>query len=136
MNRAVSRDAMNPAKPFDYRALYDLSGRVALVVGGGSGIGQAGAEGLAAFGAHVVVADIVHDDAKGVSERIRDHGGKSSAVHADVRDTTAVERMVDDIAREHGRLDALLTTPAVNLRKRLVDYSDEEVDRVIGLNPK
>src|SRR5256884_7371751 len=98
---------MNPAKSFDYRALCDLSGRVALVVGGGSGIGQAGAEGLAAFGAHVVVADIVHDDAKGVSERIRDHGGKSSAVHAHVRDTTAVERMVDDSAREHGRLDVL-----------------------------
>jgi len=127
---------MNPAKPFDYRALYDLSGRVALVVGGGSGIGQAGAEGMAAFGAHVIVADVVHDDAKGVSERIRDHGGKSSAVHVDVRDTAAVERMVDDIVREHGRLDVTLTTPAVNLRKRLLDYSDEEFDRVIELNLK
>ena len=127
---------MNPAKPFDYRALYDLSGRVALVVGGGSGIGQAGAEGLAAFGAHVIVADVVHDDAKGVSERIRDHRGNSSAVHVDVRDTTAVEHMVDEIVREHGRLDVLLTTPAVNLRKRLLDYSDEEFDRVIELNLK
>src|SRR5207237_4536623 len=117
-------------------ALYDLSGRVALVVGGGSGIGQAGAEGLAAFGAHVVVADIVHDDANGVSERIRDHGGKSSAVHADVRDTTAVERMVDDIAREHGRLDVLLATPAVNLCTRLLDYSDEELDDVLELDLK
>jgi len=127
---------MNPAKSFDYRALCDLSGRVALVVGGGSGIGQAGAEGMAAFGAHVVVADIVHDDAQGVSERIRDHGGQSSAMHVDVRDTAAVERMVDDIAGEHGRLDVLLTTPAVNLRKRLLDYSDEEFDRVIELNLK
>ena len=127
---------MNPTKPFDYRALYDLSGRVALVVGGGSGIGQAGAEGMAAFGAHVIVADVVHDDAKGVSVRIRDHGGKSSAVHVDVRDTAAVERMVDDIVREHGRLDVTLTTPAVNLRKRLLDYSDEEFDRVIELNLK
>ena len=39
---------MNPAKSFDYRKLFDLSGRVALVIGGGSGIGQAGAEGMAA----------------------------------------------------------------------------------------
>ena len=84
----------------------------------------------------VIVADVVHDDAKGVSERIRDHGGKSSAVHVDVRDTAAVERMVDDIMREHGRLDVTLTTPAVNLRKRLLDYSDEEFDRVIELNLK
>jgi NAD(P)-dependent dehydrogenase (short-subunit alcohol dehydrogenase family) len=127
---------MNPAKSFDYRALYDLSGRVALVVGGGSGIGQAGAEGIAAFGAHVIVADILLDDAKGVSDGIRDRGGKSSAVHVDVRETTAVERMVGEIVKEHGRLDVLLATPAVNLRKRLLDYSDEEFDRVIELNLK
>jgi NAD(P)-dependent dehydrogenase (short-subunit alcohol dehydrogenase family) len=54
---------MNPAKSFDYRALFDLSGRVALVVGGGSGIGQAGAEGLGAHGAHVCVADNTPADA-------------------------------------------------------------------------
>ncbi len=127
---------MNPAKSFNYRALYDLSGRVALVVGGGSGIGQAGAEGMAAFGAHVIVADVVHDEAKGVSEGIRDRGGKSSAMHVDVRETAAVERIVGDIVQQHGRLDVLLTTPAVNLRKRLLDYSDEEFDRVIELNLK
>src|SRR5437773_9232677 len=127
---------MNPAKSFDYRALYELSGRVALVVGGGSGIGQAGAEGIAAFGAHVIVADILLDDAKGVSEGIRDRGGKSSALHVDVRETTAVERMVGEIVEQHGRLDVLLATPAVNLRKRLLDYSDEEFDRVIELNLK
>ena len=127
---------MNPAKSFDYRALYELSGRVALVVGGGSGIGQAGAEGIAAFGAHVIVADILLDDAKGVSEGIRDRGGKSSAVHVDVRETTSVERMVGEIVKQHGRLDVLLATPAVNLRKRLLDYSDEEFDRVIELNLK
>jgi NAD(P)-dependent dehydrogenase (short-subunit alcohol dehydrogenase family) len=127
---------MNPAKSFDYRALYDLSGRVALVVGGGSGIGQAGAEGMAAFGAHVVVADVVHDDAKRVSEGIRDRGGRSSAMHVDVRETAAVECMVGDIVQQHARLDVLLTTPALNLRKRLLDYSDEEFDRVIDLNLK
>jgi len=127
---------MNPAKSFDYRALYELSGRVALVVGGGSGIGQAGAEGIAAFGAHVIVADILLDDAKGVSEGIRDRGGKSSAVHVDVRETASVERMVGEIVKQHGRLDVLLATPAVNLRKRLLDYSDEEFDRVIELNLK
>jgi NAD(P)-dependent dehydrogenase (short-subunit alcohol dehydrogenase family) len=113
---------MNPAKSFDFSKLFDLSGRVALVVGGGSGIGQAGAEGMAAQGAHVVVADIVAEDAKGVAERISSAGGKATSVQIDVRD--------------YGRLDVLLTTPAVNLRKRLLDYSDEEFDRVIELNLK
>jgi NAD(P)-dependent dehydrogenase (short-subunit alcohol dehydrogenase family) len=127
---------MNPAKSFDYRGLFDLSGRVALVVGGGSGIGQAGAEGIAALGAHVVVADIVPDDAKGVAERISGAGGKASPLHIDVRSTAAVDAMVEAVVRSHGRLDIALTTPAVNLRKRLLDYSDEEFDRVIELNLK
>jgi NAD(P)-dependent dehydrogenase (short-subunit alcohol dehydrogenase family) len=127
---------MNPAKSFDYRALFDLSGRLALVVGGGSGIGQAGAEGLAAHGAHVVVADITGADAEGVAARIEAAGGKASALPIDVRDTGAVERMVAAVVQEHGRLDVLLTTPAVNLRKRLLDYTDEEFDRVIELNLK
>src|ERR1700682_3026493 len=70
---------MNPAKSFDYRKLFDLSGRVALVVGGGSGIGQAGAWGMAAQGAHVVVADIVPEDAKGVAERISGAIGKATS---------------------------------------------------------
>src|SRR6476659_1019548 len=127
---------MNPAKSFDYRALFDLSGRLALVVGGGSGIGQAGAEGLAAHGAHVVVADITADDAQGVAARIEAAGGKARALPIDVRDTGAVERMVAAVGQEHGRLDVLLMTPAVNLRKRLLDYTDEEFDRVIELNLK
>jgi len=127
---------MNPQKAFDYRALFDLSGRVALVVGGGSGIGQAGAEGMAAHGAQLVVADLNADDADGVAERIRAGGGKASSQPIDVRDSVAVEALVERVAREQGRIDVLLTTPAVNLRKRLLDYTDEEFDRVVELNLK
>ena len=127
---------MNPEKSFDYRALFDLSGRVALVVGGGSGIGQAGAEGLAAHGAQLAVADVNASDAAGVAERIRSGGGKASSLEIDVSDTAAVEAMIERVVREHGRIDILLTTPAINLRKRLLDYTDEEFDRVIELNLK
>src|SRR5437868_6586147 len=127
---------MNPAKSFDYRKLFDLSGRIALVVGGGSGIGQAGAEGMAAHGAHVVVADIEPRHANGVAERIWVAGGKATSVRIDVRDTAAVDEMVAAVLRDHGRLDVLLATPAMNLRKRLLDYTDEEFDRVIELNLK
>ena len=127
---------MNPAKSFDYRPLFDLSDRVALVVGGGSGIGQAGAEGLGAHGAHVCVADSTAADAEGVAARIEAAGGKAGALAIDVRDTGAVERRVAAVLQEYGGLDVLLMTPAVNLRKRLLDYTDEEFDRVIELNLK
>jgi len=127
---------MNPAKTFDYRALFDLSDRVALVVGGGSGIGQAGAEGLAALGATAVVADVVETDAQGVAERIRAAGGAATALRVDVRDTASVEAMIGSVMRQHGKLDFALTTPAMNLRKRFLDYSEEEFDRVVELNLK
>lgn len=127
---------MNPATPSDYRALFDLTGRVALAVGGGSGIGQAGAEGMAAMGAQVVVADIAASSARGVAERIRGAGGSAEAIALDVRDSAAVDRGVADVVQRHGRLDVLLTTPAVNLRRRFLDYTDDEFDRVIELNLK
>jgi NAD(P)-dependent dehydrogenase (short-subunit alcohol dehydrogenase family) len=127
---------MNPAKSFDYRALFDLTGRVALVVGGGSGIGQASAEAMAAFGAHVVCADVDAGDAEGVAQRIRSTGGTATHATVDVRSTQSVEALVEGLEGELGRLDVLLTTPAVNLRKRLLDYSDEDFDRVIELNLK
>src|SRR5437868_2637918 len=117
---------MNPATPSDYRALFDLSDRVALVVGGGSGIGQAGAEAMAAMGAQVIVADVATTHAQGVAERIRGAGGSADAIAMDVRDGAAVEHGVADIVERHGRLDVLLTTPAVNLRKRFLDYTDED----------
>ncbi len=127
---------MNEDKPFDYRKLFDLSGRVALVIGGGSGIGQSGAEGMAAVGAHVVVADVNGADAEGVARKIGTGGGKASSALLDVRDTAAVDALVAGVETMHGRIDVVLTTPAVNLRKRLADYTDEEFDRVIELNLK
>src|SRR5262249_45315630 len=127
---------MNPEKSFDYRALFDLSGRVALVVGGGSGIGQAGAEGLAAHGAQLAVADVNANDAASVAERIRSGGGKASSIEIDVSDTAAVEAMIERVVREQGRTHPLPPPPAITRRKRPLDYPDEEFDRVIELTHK
>ena len=127
---------MNPDKSFNYGALFDLTGRVALVVGGGSGIGQASAQAMAAFGAHVVCADVNATDAEGVARRIHGAGGKATYATVDARNTDSVEALVGGVERDFGRLDVVLATPAVNLRKRLLDYTDEEFDRVIDLNLK
>jgi NAD(P)-dependent dehydrogenase (short-subunit alcohol dehydrogenase family) len=127
---------MNPEKNFNYRSLFDLSGRAALVVGGGSGIGQASAEAMAAFGAHVVCADVNATDAAGVAQRICSAGGKATHATVDARNTDSVETLISGVERDFGRLDVVLATPAVNLRKRLLDYTDEEFDRVIELNLK
>jgi len=120
----------------DYRNVFDLAGRVALVVGGGSGIGRAGALGLAAFGATAVVADVNREGAEETARLIAARGGRAEARTADARSTASVDALVADTVAAHGAVDVLLAMPALNIRKRLAEYSDEEFDRVIDLNLK
>jgi len=116
--------------PSDYRQLFDLSGRHALVIGGASGIGAASALGLADHGASVSVADLTLDAAEATAARIRERGQRADAMALDITDEAAVERVIGGL----DALDVLVCTPAVNVRKRLLEYSAEEFDRVIGLN--
>jgi NAD(P)-dependent dehydrogenase (short-subunit alcohol dehydrogenase family) len=119
-----------------WRKLFDLTDRVALVIGGGSGIGQAAAQGLAAFGAKCTVADVSKENADATAELIRQEGGVAESASVDVRSTPSVTELIEGIVARRGRIDILLTTPAVNLRKRMLDYEDAEFDRVIELNLK
>jgi len=113
----------------EYGDLFRLDGRTALVVGAGSGIGAAVAEGLAAFGAHVHCADARFDAAEATAKAL---GGPAVALALDLLDPAAVE----DAARSLAAPDILVTTPSVNVRKRIVDYADDELDRVVDLNVK
>ncbi|WP_166348371.1 SDR family NAD(P)-dependent oxidoreductase [Phytoactinopolyspora limicola] len=110
-----------------YAGLFRLDGRRALVVGAGSGIGREAALALAAHGATVVAAD---RDSAAVSETAAAVGTNGSAYQLDVLDPGAVSRA----AAELGPVDVLVFTPATNVRKRLLDYTDEEFDRVVDLN--
>lgn len=114
-----------------YRALFRLDGRRALVVGAASGIGEASAAALAAHGAHVVCADIDEARAAKVAAAIKAAGGSAEAAVIDVRDTASVDRGL-----EAARPAILVSTPGVNVRKRIRDVSDEEFDRVIDTNLK
>ncbi len=107
--------------------LFRLDGRRALVVGAGSGIGAAVAGGLAAFGATVLSGDARGDAAAATAAAI---GG--SAVQLDLLDPAAPAAVLD----EHGAPDILVTTPAINVRKRIADYTDADLDRVVDLNVK
>src|SRR6202022_3833774 len=68
----------------EYRKLFDLSGRRALVVGAGSGIGEASAMGLAAFGAHVVCGDLDLESASRTADSIRRGGGSAEEAEVDL----------------------------------------------------
>jgi NAD(P)-dependent dehydrogenase (short-subunit alcohol dehydrogenase family) len=117
-----------------FDSLFRLDGRVALVAGAASGIGLAAAQGLAAAGAFVICADINGPGADQAAAAIRDHGGRADAVTLDIVDAAAVDEVFDRAAQDYGRIHAVVTTPAVNIRKRLLDYSDADFERVLRLN--
>ncbi len=116
----------------NYRELFDLTGKHALVVGAGSGIGRAAAAGLADFGASVVCADVNGDAAEATAAHLRERGGVARAAVVDIRD----EGQVRDLVAAGDRLDVLVSTPSVNVRKPLVEVSVEEFARVVDLNLK
>ena len=117
---------------FDYKNLFDMTDRNALVVGAGSGIGRCSAMCLAQFGAHVVCADLQEEAAVSVSDEIRGIKGSSEAVQLDMRHTGQIQRVLDRISPP----DVLVSTPGVNIRKPLLAYTDEEFDQVVDLNLK
>src|SRR5438876_9483795 len=106
-------------------ALFDLSGRTAAVVGGGSGIGEAVALGAATQGAAVIVLDLNEAAARAVAARI---GGQTGAAGLDVRDGRAVRDALDRIARDRGRLDIVVCTAGINVRKPILEDSEDEFD--------
>lgn len=117
-----------------YQDMFRLDGQVALVVGGGSGIGQASAEALAAQGAKVVVADAKAELAAQTAGRIEANGGEAEAIEMNLLEGAAVRAAVEDIAGRYGRLDIAVSTPSINVRKPALDYTDEELERVLSLN--
>jgi len=118
----------------NYADMFRLDGQVALVVGGGSGIGQASAEALAAQGAKVVVADVKAELAVQTAGRIESNGGEAGVVEMNLLESASVRSIVEDIAKRYGRLDIAVSTPSINVRKPALDYTDEELERVLSLN--
>ncbi len=100
--------------------------RVAWVTGGGSGIGEAGAEALAADGWTVVVSGRRKDALDGVVEKIARAGGKAQAIPVDVSVAADVEKAAERIFAKHGRIDLLVNSAGINVPKRR--WADMELD--------
>lgn len=116
----------------DYSKIFDLSDRRALVIGGGSGIARTSCFGLASFGAHVICGDVEIAKAKEAAQAIIADGRAAEALHVDLRDPDSVE----GAARTVDVVDVLVVSPSINVRKPLLDITEEEFDRVVGLNLK
>jgi NAD(P)-dependent dehydrogenase (short-subunit alcohol dehydrogenase family) len=111
-----------------------LEDKVALVTGGGAGIGRAIAETFAREGAAVIVADRDGEAAKEVAEAIVKSNGAASAHEADVTETPQVKGLMSAIADTHGRLDVLVNNAGVGERSDFRLLSDEAWDKVWKTN--
>src|SRR5437773_8738008 len=101
-------------------ALFRLDGKIAAIVGAGSGIGAAVARGCAAHGARVACLDAKREAAEAVAQSIAAAGYASEAHELDIREGAAVARVFADLVRAYGGLDIVICTPGINVRKALL----------------
>lgn len=112
-----------------------LDGKVALVTGGGSGIGQATALIFAREGAKVVVADITVEGGEETIRKIQTAGGQATFVKTDVSKATEVEALVNKTVETYGRLDCAFNNAGVEGGVKITtDCTEEDFDRTIAIN--
>jgi len=114
----------------------ELDKKVALITGGGQGIGQVIADNLAKMGAHIVLGDINLENAEKSAKNIRDNGGKASAVLLDVVDTVNVKQVFDLISKEFKPLDILVNNAGITKDGLFVRMKEDDWDRVLAVNLK
>jgi NAD(P)-dependent dehydrogenase (short-subunit alcohol dehydrogenase family) len=115
---------------------FDLSGKVAVVTGGGTGLGKGMAGGLAQAGALVVVAGRRQDVADRAAAEIRAAGGKAEGVSVDVTRVQELPAFFEGVAKRHGGLDILLNNAGTNRRNPALEYTEKDWDTVVDLNLK
>jgi 2-hydroxycyclohexanecarboxyl-CoA dehydrogenase len=111
-----------------------FEGKIALVTGAASGIGLCTAQGLAALGAQVIVADINAEAGEAAAADIANAGGKAIFIRLDVTDTASIKAAKDFVLDRFGRLDVLANVAGWGHIQPFVDNDDAFVDKVMALN--
>lgn len=114
----------------------DLTGKVAIVAGGGMGIGKAASVLLAKKGACVVVADLNEESGQETAAQIREVGGKSLFVQVNAVLAGDLERLVTVVLERYQKIDILFSSIGVYARARLADTDEKTWDHIMTVNVK
>ncbi|MGH2759953.1 MAG: SDR family NAD(P)-dependent oxidoreductase [Actinomycetota bacterium] len=117
-------------------SVFDLDGKVAVVTGAASGIGEATAKVLAAAGASVVAADVDEGGAAKTADAISSEGGTAIGVGCNVTSRAEVDATVDAAVDSYGRLDAMCNIAGIPLDRLIAEATEDELDRIIAVNLK
>jgi NAD(P)-dependent dehydrogenase (short-subunit alcohol dehydrogenase family) len=122
---------------FSLRDQLSLEGQVALITGAGNILGPEFAAALAEFGADLALADIDEDGRERVARNVRDsYGARALAMAVDIADEASVNRMVETVIAEYGRIDVLICAAATRsgFTKELHEYSLADWEHDMGVN--
>jgi NAD(P)-dependent dehydrogenase (short-subunit alcohol dehydrogenase family) len=114
----------------------DLSGKTAIITGGGSGIGAGIARAFGALGANVVLADVEREAAEEVLSELEASGYPALSVEVDVQAAAQVDALVEQAVARFGGVDILVNSAGVGTLSSIVDMIEEEWDWVLGVNLK
>ena len=113
-----------------------FDGKVAVVTGGGRGMGRAVALRLAREGARVVVAEVNPEHGREVAAEIRDSGGAATEVAGDVSRLADVEAIFGAAVKAYGTVDILVNNAGIAVARPLIEYTEAEWDRQMDVNVK
>jgi NAD(P)-dependent dehydrogenase (short-subunit alcohol dehydrogenase family) len=118
----------------DVLKAFDLTGKVAVVTGGNTGLGETFARALAGAGASVAIAARTHERSEAVARAIAETGGAAIVVDLDVTDHTQVTRMVGEVTERLGPIDVLVNNAGICYHRDALEVPDEEWHAVFDVN--
>lgn len=116
--------------------MQNLTAKVAIVTGGGRGLGEAICHVLADAGIATIVADVRIELAEKVAQNLRESGKEAMAVMLDVTNSEQVETVTDKIISQYGKVDVLVNNAGVDLTVPIEEMPVEEWDRILNVNLK
>ncbi|PWJ57782.1 gluconate 5-dehydrogenase [Dyadobacter jejuensis] len=120
-----------PSTTHNASPLFSLQGQLALITGGGSGIGFYIAQAMVASGAKVVITGRREEVLK---EAVAQLGGAAAYVQNDITDLKGIPALVDHVEATYGTIDILVNNAGVNMKKHAVEVTDEDFDRIVQTN--